>query len=98
MAQQVLAASKERSYYQSLGILFIFTLLVVCISESLGVAKIPVAGISITLLPMLYAVIIGTLITPDLLGKWFKPLGKILTRQEVKLTGNIVMLALLPWE
>ncbi|OIU99327.1 hypothetical protein APP77_24545 [Salmonella enterica subsp. enterica serovar Give] len=45
---------------------------------------------------MLYAVIIGVLVTPDLIGKYIRPLGNILNHDAIKTTGNIVMISLLP--
>jgi hypothetical protein len=60
------------------------------------VINITAFGIKFSLLPMLYAVIIGVLVTPDILGKLIKPMGKVLNHNAIKITGNIVMLSLLP--
>jgi hypothetical protein len=45
---------------------------------------------------MLFAVIIGMLITPDLLGSKIKALKKVISMQEVEKAGTYVMIALLP--
>lgn len=47
----------------------IASLIIVIISEMIGKIAIPVWKVSIILFPMLYAVVIGLFITPDLLGK-----------------------------
>lgn len=76
--------------------LFSTTMLIVMISEFLGIKKIPMGPGAVVLLPMLYAVIIGLLITPDLIGKKIKLLRKAISKDEIELAGVMVMLALLP--
>lgn len=71
-------------------------LIVVVVSEQIGVTSVHLGKITIGFLPMLYAVILGVIVTPDLLGKHIKPLGRFITRQEIRITGNVVMMALLP--
>lgn len=71
-------------------------LLIVIVSEYTGVTSVHFGKTIVSFLPMLYAVILGVIITPELLGKYIKPLGKFITRREISLTGNVVMLALLP--
>ncbi len=66
------------------------------ISELIGIQQIPAGVATIVLLPMLYAVIIGILITPDLLGKPIGVLQKLVSTEEIKLASPMVMLALLP--
>ena len=78
------------------SILFILAAFITAISECIGTIKIHAFGINFCLLPMLYAVIIGVLITPGLLGKYIKPLKNFLTPEKIKLTGDIVMISLLP--
>jgi hypothetical protein len=48
------------------------------------------------LLPMLFAVIIGILITPDVLGKSVSWLKSTISLEECKLAGPLLMIALLP--
>ncbi|ADO47139.1 DUF3100 domain-containing protein [[Enterobacter] lignolyticus] len=81
---------------RNIVILVVVAAIVTVISEFVGVIKIDAFGVKFSLLPMLYAVILGVLVTPDLLGKVIKPLGRVLTPDTIKMTGNIVMLALLP--
>lgn len=76
--------------------LFIAVLLIVIVSEIIGVNKIAVGPGSIVLIPMLYAVIIGLLITPDVLGKPIKALKSVIGKDEIELAGVMVMIALLP--
>ena len=71
-------------------------LIIVVVSEWIGVTSIHIGKTTINFLPMLYAVILGVIITPDLLGNYIKPLGKFISRKEISITGNVVMLALLP--
>lgn len=66
------------------------------ISDAIGIQRIPTGIATIVLLPMLYAVVIAMLITPDLLGKPIKGLQKLISHDEIKLAGPMVMLALLP--
>ena len=63
--------------------LIITSLIIVIISEMIGKIAIPVWKVSIILFPMLYAVVIGLFITPDLLGK------------EIVLAGELVGMGLL---
>ncbi len=76
--------------------LFSTVLVIVIISELFGIKKIPMGPGAVVLLPMLYAVIIGLLITPDLLGKPIQLLRKAISKDEIELAGVMVMLALLP--
>jgi len=66
------------------------------ISDAIGIQSIPTGIANVVLLPMLYAVVIAMLITPDLLGKPIKGLQKLISKDEIKLAGPMVMLALLP--
>ncbi|MGF6907354.1 DUF3100 domain-containing protein [Fusobacterium sp. PH5-44] len=65
------------------------------IAEKIGVIAIPIKGIKVTLLPMLYAVVLGLLITPDILGKVIKPLRKVIDLEEIQIAGELVGVALL---
>ncbi len=76
--------------------LFLTVLIIVLISETLGIKKIPIGPGAVVLLPMLYAVIIGLLITPDLLGKPLAFLKKAVSKDEIELAGVMVMISLLP--
>ena len=78
------------------GRLFGTVLVIIAVSEWAGIEKIPLGPGAIVLLPMLYAVIIGLLITPDLLGKLIFPLKRLVGPEEIELAGPMVMLALLP--
>lgn len=87
--------TEKKGEYAYIAI-FITTLVIVAISEAIGTTNVKVGSVTLSFLPMLYAVVIGVLVTPDLLGKVIKPMGKFLNHDAIKVTGNIVMLALLP--
>ncbi len=76
--------------------LFIAVLAIVIVSELIGIIKIPLGPGSVVLLPMLFAVILGLLITPDILGKPIKALRKVISDDEMELAGPLVMISLLP--
>ncbi len=76
--------------------LYLTVLIIVIITESIGTITFSVGPGQVVLLPMLFAVVIGILITPDLLGKVFKGLRSLISMEEVELAGPMVMLALLP--
>ncbi|MCT4621812.1 MAG: DUF3100 domain-containing protein [Marinisporobacter sp.] len=76
--------------------LYISVLLIVIICEFIGIKKIAVGPGQVVLLPMLYAVIIGMVITPDLLGKSVKALRTLIPDEVMDLAGTMVMFALLP--
>jgi len=80
----------------SLARIMLCVLFIVIISEYIGESRLHIGTTNISFLPMLYAVIIGVLMTPNILGKWIKPLGKFIGKKEIKITGNVVMIALLP--
>lgn len=89
-----LLETKERlSYHLKL---YLTVLVIVVICELIGIIKIPVGPGNVILLPMLFAVIIGLLITPGVLGKAIKGLQKIISSDEMELAGPLVMLSLLP--
>jgi hypothetical protein len=76
--------------------LYVAILIIVAVSELIGIHKFPAGPGTVVLLPMLYAVVIGILVTPQVLGKVIKPLGRIISSEQVKLAGPIVMISLLP--
>ncbi|EPC0234277.1 DUF3100 domain-containing protein [Escherichia albertii] len=87
---------ERHDYNISLLKLIIATLIIVIISECIGVISIRLGNVSVNLLPMLYAVVLGVFITPDLLGKYIPVVTKLISKKEIAITGNVVMLALLP--
>ena len=62
---------------------FLTCLILVVICEFIGQRTIAIGKASIVLFPMLYAVIIGLIITPDLLGKKIKALKKVVGEKEI---------------
>ena len=49
----------------------------------------------VALFPMLFAVVIGMILTPDLLGKKIQKLREIIGEKEMKIASDMVMLILL---
>ncbi len=75
---------------------FITVFIIVIISELIGINSFPVGIATVTLLPMLYAVIIGMLVTPGLLGKVIPGLKKLVDKDVVEFAAPMVMITLLP--
>ncbi|MCC0627517.1 MULTISPECIES: DUF3100 domain-containing protein [unclassified Clostridioides] len=73
---------------------FLTCLILVVICEFIGQRTIAIGKASIVLFPMLYAVIIGLIITPDLLGKKIKSLKKVIGEKEINIAGEVVGIAL----
>ena len=73
---------------------FLTCLILVVICEFIGQRTIAIGKASIVLFPMLYAVIIGLIITPDLLGKKIKALKKVVGEKEINIAGEVVGIAL----
>jgi len=67
---------------------------IVIITELIGEYTVKLGAVSLVLFPMLYAVIIGIIITPDLLGKKIKALKEVIGEKEINLAGDIVGIAL----
>lgn len=76
--------------------LVVSVLIITIISEVIGTRRINIGIGTIVLLPMLYAVVLGILITPGALGKKIDSLKKVIGNEEVELAGTFVMIALLP--
>ncbi|UCD72100.1 MAG: DUF3100 domain-containing protein, partial [Syntrophobacterales bacterium] len=70
--------------------LYLAVLVIVIVTELIGIHKFPVGPGTVVLLPMLYAVIIGLLITPQVLGTVIAGLKKVISEEEVELAGAIV--------
>lgn len=80
---------------KSLLKLIVAVLAITIIAELTGARALSFGKVKIILLPMLYAVIIGLLITPDILGKPISALKKLIDQEEIKLAGEFVGMALL---
>ena len=76
--------------------LYIIVFIIVIISEFIGIRKFSVGPGSVVLLPMLFAVIIGLVITPGILGKRIAFLKAMITDEVMEIAGMLVMLSLLP--
>lgn len=70
------------------------TVVIVVVCELIGEYTLNLGPVSLVLFPMLYAVIIGIIITPDLLGKKIKFLKEIINEKEINIAGDVVGIAL----
>ncbi|MGL4790950.1 MAG: DUF3100 domain-containing protein [Anaerotignaceae bacterium] len=70
-----------------------FIIVVVC--ELIGQHTLKMGKVSIVLFPMLYAVLIGLFITPDLLGSKITALKKVIGEKEINLAGDLVGITLI---
>jgi hypothetical protein len=71
-------------------------LVLVIIAELIGIIKFSLGPGTVVLLPMLFAVIMGILLTPPVLGKRIAALKKLIDDDVIELAGVGVMIALLP--
>ena len=74
---------------------FLLGLGIVLLSDFIGKRSIAIGSISIVVLPMLYAVIFGLMMTKGCLGALIKPINKILTDKNVAFAGKLSGYALL---
>lgn len=65
------------------------------IGEVIGKITIPVGIGSVIILPMVFAMILALLLTPDALGRKIEGLKNICSREEVNLSGSLMMVILL---
>jgi hypothetical protein len=76
--------------------LVIAAFIITILAELIGTKRLNIGIGTIVFLPMLYAVVMGILITPGALGKKIEGLRKVIGPEEVDLAGTFVMIALLP--
>lgn len=69
-----------------------FIIVVAC--EFIGEYTINIGPVALVLFPMLYAVVVGIIITPDLLGKKIKALKECIAEKEINIAGDVVGIAL----
>lgn len=88
--------SMEKTKVKTLLEACLIVLIIVIISELIGIIRFAVGPGTVTLLPMLFAVIFGILCAPSLLGKIIKPMKKIVNEDVIEFSGSVVVIALLP--
>lgn len=69
--------------------IFIAALLIIIISDSIGTISIPTKIGNIVLLPMIFSILIGSTLGPDLF--------KLLNKDQTKMASNFVLIALAPF-
>lgn len=66
------------------------------LAELIGTVSIPLGPIGkINIIPMIFAMIIAVVFTPDALGRVLEPVKKFCSEKEVQLSENVIMLMLL---
>jgi len=73
---------------------FLTCAVIVIVCEFIGQRNIGIGAFTMALFPMLYAVLIGLFITPDLLGKKIPALKKVINEKEINIAGDVVGIAL----
>ncbi|MEM2004501.1 MAG: DUF3100 domain-containing protein [Zestosphaera sp.] len=68
----------------------------VLVSEIIGVMRFSVWIVTISLFPMLYAVVLGIIVSPNVLGRAVKPLKKLLSEKETALASPFIVASLAP--
>lgn len=74
--------------------LMLTALFIVVGCEFIGEYTVNIGPVALVLFPMLYAVIVGIIITPDLLGKKIKVLREMIGEKEINIAGDVVGIAL----
>ncbi len=72
---------------------FALGFVITIISELIGRKSLSIGTVSIIILPMLYAVIMGLLMAPDFLGKIIAPINKMLDEKSVAFTAKLASYA-----
>lgn len=85
----------KEKFNSNLWSLCIVALLITILTEAMGKTTLQMGIITVVFFPMLYAVIMGILITPDILGKYFTKLKKIIGEKEINIAGDIVGISLI---
>lgn len=75
--------------------LFLILGITSCIGELIGTISIPLGPGKVVILPMIFAMILAVLVTPDALGKKFETVKKLCGEKEVELSESVIMLVLL---
>ncbi|GAA0234511.1 DUF3100 domain-containing protein [Haladaptatus pallidirubidus] len=71
-------------------------LLIVAITELIGTQTFPLGPGQVVLLPMLFAVVIGILISYSVLGRYLEPLREVVSKDVSKISSPLLIVALMP--
>lgn len=71
-------------------------LLIVIVTEFVGTQTYPLGPGQVVLLPMLFAVIIGILISYSVVGAYFKPLRQFVSKEVSEIAAPLLVIALMP--
>jgi hypothetical protein len=73
---------------------FVTCAVIVIVCELIGQRELGLGAFKLVLFPMLYAVVIGLIITPDLLGKKITGLKSVINEKEINIASEVVGVAL----
>lgn len=74
----------------------IIAFIICVVAEAIGPIDLNLGFMKVKILSIIWAIALGTIISPYLLGKVFSPIKKIVTEVEIKKAGNIISIALYP--
>lgn len=86
----------HRSLWMTRWHLLAIALFITIIAESIGSFSFSLFSIKVTILPIIYAVILGILLTPPLLGKYISMLRMWISDKEIKLSTPMIALTIYP--
>jgi hypothetical protein len=71
-------------------------LLIVIVTELIGTQTFPLGPGQVVLLPMLFAVVIGILVSYSVLGRYIEPLREVVSKDVSKISSPLLIVALMP--
>lgn len=74
----------------------IVTLIICIIAELIGPLKFEIKGIAIQIGTLIWAILIGIALSPDLLGKLIPAINKLIGKEEIKISPFLLSLTLYP--
>lgn len=74
----------------------IVTLIICIIAELIGPLKFQVKGVTIQIGTLIWAILIGISLSPDLLGKLIPAIKKTIGKEEIKISPYLLSLTLYP--
>ncbi len=75
--------------------LFVLLTLISILGEKIGTVSFKIGPGSLIILPMIFAMVFGIILTPDALGRKIKSLRNLVGEEEVELSQGVIMLVLL---
>lgn len=85
-----------RSLWTARWHLLAIALVIGIVAESIGPFATSISGVKVTILPIIYAVIIGIVLTPPLLGRYLPLLRRWISAREISLSTPMIALTIYP--